>query len=149
MTESELSQLLQRNKFLSVSGVGATTDVVRDNLPLPTKENALQGEFERNRKKEPNKTEMSYTRLLELEYPGCKISFEGISLKLENGHRYTPDLCVHASDGLMLVEVKNAAYKHASYGRSKMAFNQCRIDYPQFKYRWTEKDKNTWNTSNY
>lgn len=92
----------------------------------------------------PNKTEASYMHLLAFEFPGCKITFEGISLKLDNGARYTPDIVVHAPDGLLLVEVKNSAYRHASYGRSRMAFNQCRIDFPQFKYRWAEKDKNTW-----
>jgi hypothetical protein len=128
--------------------------------PAPEGVNAPQGKFRAlpagtkesdypQRGKVPNKTEASYATLLGFEFPGCKITFESISLRLENGHRYTPDLCVHTADGLLLVEVKNAAYKHASYGRSKMAFAQCRIDYPQFRYRWTEKDKNTWDTRNF
>lgn len=93
----------------------------------------------------PNKTEGEYHRLLSSEFPMCAPKFEAMTLYLDNGHRYTPDFAVNLLNGqILLVEVKNAAYKHASYGRSRMAFDQCRIDWPQFRYRWAEKTSQGW-----
>ena len=94
--------------------------------------------------RQPNKTETAYLNRLKCEFPGSLIRYEGITLLLENGHRYTPDFVVSVDGTLLLVEVKNAAYKHASYGRSKMAFAQAQIDYPMFVYRWAEKVGGEW-----
>lgn len=95
--------------------------------------------------KVPNKTESEYGRLLELEFVGCRAIFEGMTLRMANGHKYTPDWMVIKADGtILLVEVKNAGYKHASYGRSRLAYNQCKIEYPMFSYRWAEKEKGSW-----
>lgn len=135
MTEKEYEELKKRGMVRENGSSRITVQPQEANTPSEAKSGG----------KGPNKTEASYMNLLAFEFPGCKISFEGISLRLDNGARYTPDVAVHTPEGLLLVEVKNAAYKHASYGRSKMAFNQCRLDYPQFQYRWAEKDKNTWN----
>lgn len=151
MTEGELAQLLARNPALKVAGAdrgGITAPkVLAQHATSPPAQNS-PSKTERAGGKGPNKTESSYGNLLALEFPGCKIVFEGIRLRLDNGDIYTPDWVVHAPDGLLLVEVKNAAYKHASYGRSKMAFKQCRIDWPMFGYRWAEKDKDTWRLLN-
>jgi hypothetical protein len=92
----------------------------------------------------PNKTETAYLNRLKCEFPGATIRFEAITLRLNNGCRYTPDFVVDAGGSLLLIEVKNAAYKHASYGRSKMAYAQAQIDFPMFRYRWAEKGKDGW-----
>ena len=99
-------------------------------------------------KSQPNKTETEYGNRLALEFRGAVIKFEGLTLKLDNGMKYTPDWVVRETltGQIILVEVKNAAYKHASYGRSKMAFAQCQIDWPMFGYRWAEKTKDGWIT---
>jgi len=102
------------------------------------------------RQKQPNKTELSYKFQLEMEFPGCEIKFEGLSLYLDTGYRYGPDWVVCLPGGsLLLVEVKNAAYKHASYGRAKVAFAQAILDWPQFKFRWSEKDGSSWEVKNF
>jgi hypothetical protein len=99
-----------------------------------------------NKSCQPNKTERSYANWLALEFPGCCIEYESISLKLACGARYTPDWVVHKPDGrILIVEVKNAAYKHASYGRAVIAFKQARIEYPEMDFRWVEKTKDGWN----
>jgi len=100
--------------------------------------------------KTPNKTESEYRYRLELEFVGCRAIFEGMTLRMANGHKYTADWMVVKADGsILLVEIKNAAYQHASYGRSKLAFNQCRVEYPMFSYRWAEKEKGSWSEVNY
>jgi len=93
----------------------------------------------------PNKTEAEYGRMLQVEFPGCEVVYEGITLKLRNNLKYTGDWAVKLPDnGILIVEVKNSAYKHASYGRSKMAYKDAQIDWPMFKFRWAEKHKGLW-----
>jgi hypothetical protein len=98
--------------------------------------------------KGPNRTESAYQQALEFEFADfsdLQVIYEGITLKLKNGARYTPDFVVMGIYGHpLLVEVKNSAYKHASYGRSHMAFNQAKLDYPIFQYRWVEKTQEGW-----
>ena len=99
-------------------------------------------------RKGPNRTESEYGRILELEFcdfSSCEVIYEGITLRLKNGARYTPDWVVMGIfPKPLLVETKNSAYKHASYGRSRIAFSQCRLDWPMFDYRWAEKTKVGW-----
>jgi len=99
--------------------------------------------------KGPNKTEASYLMRLRFEFPSSEVRFEAITLTLENGHRYTPDFVVFLPNTLLLIEVKNGAYKHASYGRSKMAFAQAQIDFPLFRFRWSEKQGGEWSEKNF
>ena len=91
----------------------------------------------------PNKTETAYGHHLEMEFPGCQPIFEGLKLKLATGQVYSPDWVVRLSTGILCVEVKNAAYQHASYGRSRMAFNYAKLEWP-FMFRWVEKTKEGW-----
>lgn len=92
-------------------------------------------------RKGPNKTESEAGRMLVNSGLYADVRYEGITLRLKNGARYTPDwFCIH---GLgckpVCVEVKNAGYRHASYGRSRMAWAQAAIDYPCFEFRWMDK----------
>lgn len=101
----------------------------------------------------PNKTESEYGRMLQLEFPNCKIRYEALSFTVDldgDGFRYTPDWVVYLpSGGLLCVEVKNAGYKHASYGRAKLAFAATRDQWPMFDFRWAEKEKSSWSIRNY
>jgi len=64
---------------------------------------------------------------------------------MDNGMRYSPDWIVHQVNGRILcVEVKNTGYKHAAYGRARLAFKQTSLDWPQFDWRWSEKTKDGW-----
>ena len=98
----------------------------------------------------PNKTELSYSVMLGYEFPGCRIAFEGITFKLDNGHRYSPDWIVHTPDGILCVEVKargTNGHRLPSYQRAKLAYDQAKIDFPEFQWRWAEKCGGIWNVS--
>ena len=130
--------------------IGCVGSIEQAAAKLPSLPDADDVQRLRCKSGKPNKTETEYGNILKYEYPGCEPRFEAVSIYLENGSRYTPDWCVPLPGGsLLLVEVKNGAYRHASYGRSKMAFQQCRIDWPQFKYRWAEKFKDGWKITDY
>jgi len=105
------------------------------------------------RAKEPNKTEAEYGRRLSLEFPVCDVRYEALALIVEldrDRFRYSPDFVVTFPGGrILLVEVKNAGYQFASYGRAKLAFATCRVQWPMFSYRWAEKDGGSWNVTDY
>ena len=95
----------------------------------------------------PNKTELEYRNRLTSEFPNARIVFEGISLKMSNGHRYTPDWFIITETEMICVEVKgrgNNGFRHPSYQRARLAFDQCKIEYPLLKFRWAEKSKGVW-----
>lgn len=107
----------------------------------------------KGRSKGPNKTELEYQTRLGYEFPGCKIRFEGITLHLDNGHAYTPDLVVTLNDGdLLLVEVKARGknnYRQPSYQRAKVMFDQSRLEYPQWRWRFAEKCRGEWEVKDF
>ena len=102
---------------------------------------------------QPNKTETEYGRRLGFEFPGCEVRYEALALIIElNGERfrYRPDWIVFLpGGGILCVEVKNAGYQHASYGRAKLAFAAARVAWPMFSFRWAEKDAGTWGVKHY
>jgi hypothetical protein len=103
--------------------------------------------------KQPNKTEMECGHRLRLEFPGAEVRYEPIALMIDlDGERfgYRPDWGVIFPDGrILLVEVKNAGYQHASYGRSKLAFAAARVRWPMFSWRWAEKQSGNWLVRDY
>lgn len=99
-------------------------------------------------KRQPNKTETECGRILSLDYPGADIRYEAITLQLRSGHAYKADWVVILLTGeVILVETKNGAYRHASYGRSRLAFDTAKVEYPCFKFQWREKFKDGWKVS--
>jgi hypothetical protein len=96
--------------------------------------------------KGPNKTELRYryTYLRDADY-----RFEAITLRMANGHRYTADWCGFADFGrLHLIEIKGG-YKLPSYQRSRLAFDQARIEFPSVMFSWAVWDGGKWNIENY
>jgi hypothetical protein len=140
MTEKELQELLSKNPALKVAGVTTIT--------APIKENAVQGNSERLKQ---TKCETEYGRLLALEFPGCEIVPWGLTLRLANNHKYTPDFVVKNSEGIKLIcEVKQRGrgkngYRQPSYQRAKVMFDQSRVEYPFWKWRFIEKHDGIWN----
>lgn len=67
--------------------------------------------------------------------------FEPITFNLRNGHKYTPDFM----DVLptTFYEVKGD-YKLPSYQRARLAFDQCVIEFPMFKFLWAELKEGKW-----
>jgi len=100
------------------------------------------------KKKQPNKTEREYMHRVALEYPGAKVRYEPITLHLDNGHAYTPDIGVFMLTGeILLIEVKGVGkngFKHPSYQRARCMFDQSRIEFPFWKWRWAERRGTTW-----
>jgi len=85
--------------------------------------------------------------MLQVEFPWCKVLFEGLSFKMANGHRYTPDYAVLGPNFVLLVEVKargKNGFRQASYGRARLAYDQCKTEFPCFMFRWVEKHKGLW-----
>lgn len=95
-----------------------------------------------------SKTEIEYERIYLRDKPH---KFEGITFHMSNGHRYTPDFFVWSnfdfmtenSDMIECHEVKGS-YKLQSYGRAKLAFDQCQQEFPMFKFVWATKTKEGW-----
>ena len=125
-------------------------------------------DFERKRKKEdkateiqkpvvvkkttPNKTELEYKRILQFEFPKYQIIFQGLRIMLNNGHRYTPDWIVQIENGILCVEVKargKNGFRQPSYQAAKLFFDQCRLDWHMFSYRWAEKHMGVWNVKDF
>lgn len=126
-------------------------------LPTPEQCRELRGkhgiEPKRNKSRQPNKTETEYAFRLGLEFPGCKVKFEAITLHLENGHAYTADWVVVTPEGIsLLVEVKargKNGFRHPSYQRARVMFDQSRVEYPFWSFRWAEKSGGTWDEKEY
>ncbi|CAK0741036.1 hypothetical protein CCP3SC15_1110011 [Gammaproteobacteria bacterium] len=97
-----------------------------------------------------SKTEAEYERIYLRAIPH---KFEGITFKMSNGHRYTPDFYVVRTERgscqqdfrivLECHEIKGG-YRLGSYGRARLAFDQARIEYPDFKFIWATKTKEGW-----
>ena len=88
----------------------------------------------------PNKTELDFLRahLLPLYNQGQRIVYEGLSLRLPGGSRYTPDFAVFDTvEGfaVILYEVKGS-YRLPSEGRALTAFREARASFPFFRFEW-------------
>lgn len=139
MTESEFAQL-KNAKVADNSCHRTTVKELLTTEPTP-------------KRGKPNKTEAEYGRMLAMEFPmltGKDIVFEGLTLRMSNGHAYTPDWVLKMPGGWILcVEVKARGangYRQPSYQRAKLAFDQCKVEYP-FRFRWAEKVKGIWEVS--
>ena len=112
-------------------------------LKQPIANKQVESPIQVEKKPKMSKTEMEYERI----YLRDRLhKFEGITLKMSNGHRYTPDFFVWGEeydDGLECHEVKGA-FRLGSYGRAKLAFDQCRAEYPMFRFVWSTKTKDGW-----
>lgn len=90
------------------------------------------------------KTEAEYEARLVSIYGLNNVHFEGLTLRMRNGHRYTPDFVVRHGSSLTLYEVKGS-YRLHSYGRAKLAFDQARVEWPAWTFVWAEKQPDkTW-----
>ena len=90
--------------------------------------------------KGPNKTEAEYRRMFIYPHRAdlCSVTFEGLTFRLANGHRYTPDWVYVESGRLVCVEVKGS-YRLGSYQRARLAFDQARIEWPGVRWIWAER----------
>jgi len=90
--------------------------------------------------KGPNKTEAHYRRAyIDTRYDVKSVHYEGLTLRMANGHKYTPDYVVVTNDGVIELHEVKGSYKLGSYGRAKLAFDQAKVEFPCFKFVWWTK----------
>lgn len=87
--------------------------------------------------KKMNRTELAYARMLECRKQAGEIvryEFEGLSLKLADGAKYTPDFYVLFKDHVELHEIKGGLVREAALVRFKVAVER----YPEFGWSWCQ-----------
>jgi hypothetical protein len=89
------------------------------------------------RRRGPNKTEGRYCReMLEWREDVVAVHYEGLTFRMTNGHRYTPDwVVVTKAGGIECHEIKGGYAMH-SQQRARLAFDQVRVEYPWVVWRW-------------
>lgn len=91
----------------------------------------------------PNKTEAEYARI---HLAGRNAAYEGHTFRMANGHAYTPDWVVYDGAGELVEahEIKGG-WAQFSEQRARLAFDQCRVEFPHVKFVWAKKhDKKGW-----
>lgn len=96
----------------------------------------------------PTKTEQRYyDEVLASRLAGGlyrRIVFHGLRLYMANGHIYTPDWCCVRATGLIELHEVKGSYRLHSYQRSRLAFDQARVEWPEFMWVWAEKTFDGW-----
>lgn len=83
-------------------------------------------------------TEREYARTY---LAGKDIRFEGYPLKMANGHTYTGDFAVYSGGIVVEIHEVKGGWAFGSQQRSRLAFDQCRIEFPNIKFVWAKKSK--------
>lgn len=91
----------------------------------------------------PTKTELEARRM----HCPHDARFEAITLRMANGHRYTPDWVWWQDGRLHCLEAKGS-YKLGSYQRARLAFDQAKVEFPDVQWIWAERRKDgSWKVS--
>ena len=94
----------------------------------------------------PNKTEALYRDVF---LDGMDARYEALTLRMANGHRYTPDWVVVRGGRIECHEVKGS-YRLHSHQRARLAFDQARVEYSFFVFVWAEQiNKHEWKVEAY
>ena len=90
----------------------------------------------------PNKTEAEYAdRFLQ----GSDHRFQALTFHMKAGADYTPDWITFDCQGLPSVAIEcKGSHRFHSHGRARLAWLQCRIEYPGIKFVWATKTKEGW-----
>jgi hypothetical protein len=86
-------------------------------------------------KEQMSKTEKEYERLFLANIPH---KFQPFTFHMSNGLKYRPDFYVPGERTFW--EIKGG-YRLPSHGRSLLAFNQCRVEFPEFNWKLAIKGK--------
>ena len=87
--------------------------------------------------KGPNKTEASYRRAhIDTRDDVRAVWYEGLTFRMANGHRYTPDWIVARRDGRIECHEVKGKYRFGSHQRARLAFDQARVEFPEFVWVW-------------
>jgi hypothetical protein len=93
----------------------------------------------------PNKTEASYrAEVIARRTDVAAVHYEGLTVRMANGHRYTPDWVVVTASGRVECHEVKGGYALHSHQRARLAFDQARIEFPWIMWVWAVRTKNGW-----
>ena len=93
------------------------------------------------RNRTPNKTEADYQRHY---LRGMDARYEGLTFRMANGHRYTPDWVVFQDGRPVACHECKGGYALHSQQRARLAFDQVRVEFPWVKWFWAVKTNDGW-----
>jgi hypothetical protein len=93
------------------------------------------------RHRTPNKTEADYQRHY---LRGMDARYEGLTFRMANGHRYTPDWVVFLDGRPVACHECKGGYALHSQQRARLAFDQVRVEFPWLKWIWAVKTNDGW-----
>lgn len=114
----------------------------------PYAQGELPGIVRRNgRGREPNKTEARYrAEVLGRRGDLAAVHYEGLTLRMANGHRYTPDWIVVTTGGRIECHEVKGGRALGSHQRARLAFDQARVEFPWAMWVWAVRTKAGWET---
>jgi len=112
--------------------------------PAGAGESRAAGRMPRGRR-QPNKTEAAYrAEVLGQRADVAAMHYEGLTFRMANGHRYTPDWVVVTQAGrIECHEIKGGHALH-SQQRARLAFDQARVEFPWIVWTWAMGTKGGW-----
>ena len=117
LTPQEYEALCKRLKVKSLLSVQPVPEQVKESKP------------------KKSKTEMEFENIYLRNKPH---KFQPFTFHMENGLRYRPDF--YTPEDRTFYEIKGG-YRLHSHGRSMLAFNQCRVEFPEFTWKLAIKTK--------
>ena len=96
-------------------------------------------------RRQPNKTEAAYrVEVLGRRSDLAAVHYEGLTLRMANGHRYTPDWVVVTAGGRIECHEVKGGYALHSQQRARLAFDQARVEFPWVVWVWAARTNNGW-----
>jgi hypothetical protein len=103
---------------------------------------ASQGGKAAKKRREPTQTELAYRDAYLDDFDPV---FEGLTVVLRTGRRYKPDWVVQETDRRIECHEVKGKHRLPSYERSRMAWEQARLDWPAIRWVWAELGEDgTW-----
>ena len=89
---------------------------------------------------DPNATEAEYNRRF---LAGAGI-YEGVTLRLPGGSRYTPDWLSVCTLGFVHLHEVKGAHRFPSEGRALTAWREAKAAFPMFRFHWAAESADGW-----
>ena len=118
--------------------LGKSPTTVRAPLPIKAPTPKAVKPTKSQPDKVPNRTELEYAHKY---LAGKDYRYEGYPLRMANGHTYTGDWAVFQDGRAIEIHECKGGWSFASQQRSRLAFDQCRIEFPNIKFVWAKKTK--------
>jgi hypothetical protein len=92
-------------------------------------------------RRRPNKTEARYAAEM---LRGLDVRYEAVTVRLANGHRYTPDWVVFEGGRPVACHEVKGAYRFGSHQRARLAFDQAAAEWPGVRWVWATWTGDEW-----